>query len=221
MKLGVLMVVAAVSVPVATRAEAMAGQAPPPPAVQDAQAPPPPAQPAPVQPSPSAQAEADAAAFPASATAAARAPRGPPSRFEGKLVLVLLDDRDHPSERGGRSLWGLQRPLVYQAGASRDLITVPAGFVTDLTSVPRFAWTLLPPDGPWTKAAVIHDFLYATQGTGVWKGHPSGNARPAAYTRAEADGILREAMADRGVDVTRRNIIWAAVRVGGGGGWGH
>jgi hypothetical protein len=141
-------------------------------------------------------------------------------RFSGKLVLVLLDDKEHPSIKGGRSLWGLEKPLSYQPAGTADQITVPPGFVTDLASIPRWAWTLLPPDGPWVKAAVIHDFLYQTKGTGVWKGHPSGNTRPAPYTRAEADGILREAMADRQVGPVARNLIWAAVRVGGGGGWG-
>ncbi|WP_309605264.1 DUF1353 domain-containing protein [Phenylobacterium sp.] len=145
---------------------------------------------------------------------------GRKERFGGKLYLVLLDDRDHPSIRGGRSLWALQQDLTYRAGAQDDLIRAPAGFVTDLASIPRWAWTLLPPDGPWVKAAVIHDFLYRTQGTGVWKGHPASIARPQPYTRAEADGILREAMADRGVGPLARNIIWAAVRVGGSAGWG-
>jgi len=79
---------------------------------------------------------------------------------------------------------------------------------------------VLPPDGPWVKGAVIHDFLYATRGTGIWKKHPSGNSRAEPYSRAEADWILRDALRNRGVDVVRRNIIWLAVRIGGGGGWG-
>jgi hypothetical protein len=141
-------------------------------------------------------------------------------RFSGKLVLVLLDDKEHPSIRGGRSLWGVEKPISYRPAGTTDEITVPAGFVTDLASIPRWAWTILPPDGPWVKAAVIHDFLYQTKGTGVWKGHPSGDTRPTPYTRAQADGILREAMEDRQVGPVARNIIWAAVRVGGGGGWG-
>jgi hypothetical protein len=141
-------------------------------------------------------------------------------RFSGKLVLVLLDDKEHPSLRSGRSLWGVEKPISYQPAGTTDQITVPPGFVTDLASIPRWAWMLLPPDGPWVKAAVIHDFLYQTHGTGVWKGHPSGATRAAPYTRAEADGILREAMENRQVGIVSRNIIWAAVRVGGGGGWG-
>jgi hypothetical protein len=143
-------------------------------------------------------------------------------RWTNKLVLVLLDSRKGPSMRGGRSLWGLQRPLGYCPFGGADTVTVPPGFVTDLASIPRWAWTLLPPDGPWVKAAVIHDFLYATQGTGVaWPKRPSGNSRAAPYSRREADDILRDAMQDRGVDAARRFVIWAAVRLGGGRGWGR
>jgi hypothetical protein len=151
-----------------------------------------------------------------------RADNGQPERvdrFGGKLVLVLLDDRDHPAIKAGRSLWGLWQPLQYFPAAG-GTITVPAGFVTDLASIPRWAWVLLPPDGPWVKGAIIHDYLYATGGTGEWKGHPSSIAPPAAYTRRDADRILREAMQNRGVDIVRRNIIYAAVRFGGGAGWG-
>jgi hypothetical protein len=148
---------------------------------------------------------------------------GPPGwadRFGGKLVLVLLDNKYTPSIKQGRSLWGLHDPLAYHPGDRTETITVPAGFVTDLASIPRWAWILLPPDGPWVKGAIIHDFLYATRGSGIWKRHPAAITRASPYTRAEADAILREALENRGVDWLRRNVIWAAVRLGGSGGWG-
>jgi hypothetical protein len=148
------------------------------------------------------------------------APAGWVNRFGGKLVLVLLDNKYTPSIKKGRSLWGLQRPLGYRPSNAEYEIAVPAGFVTDMASIPRWGWIILPPDGPWVKGAVIHDFLYATHGTGVWKNHPSGNTRAEPYTRAEADWILRDALENRGVDIIRRNIIWVAVRMGGAGGWG-
>ncbi|KQV54825.1 MULTISPECIES: DUF1353 domain-containing protein [unclassified Caulobacter] len=141
-------------------------------------------------------------------------------RFGGKLVLVLLDNKYTPSIKQGRSLWGLHDTLTYTPSDAAHTITAPKGFVTDLASIPRWGWIVLPPDGPWVKGAVIHDFLYATRGTGVWKTHPSGNSRPQPYSRAEADWILRDALKNRGVDVVRRNIIWLAVRIGGSGGWG-
>lgn len=142
-------------------------------------------------------------------------------RFGGKLVLVLLDNKFTPSIKAGRSLWGLQRDLTYRAGAGGDLITVPAGFVTDLASIPRWGWILLPPDGPWVKAAIVHDFLYATSGTAQWKRRRDGRARADPYTRAEADDVFKEALQNRGVDRLRRLILWAAVRLGGGRGWGR
>lgn len=142
------------------------------------------------------------------------------SRFGGKLVLVLLDDKAHPSIRDGRSLWAVENALTYVTVAG-DVITVPRGFVTDLASIPRLVSGALPPDGPWTKAAVIHDCLYYTRGgQDLWHGRRCiSRAQP--YTRAEADDILREAMADRGVGVVDRNIIWSGVRLGGHAGWGH
>lgn len=97
---------------------------------------------------------------------------------------------------------------------------MPAGFVTDLASVPRVVWSFYPPDGPWAKAAVIHDFLYATKGTGAWH-ERLGITRTKPYTRAEADDILLEGMVDRNIGRWERFVIWIAVRAGGAGGWGR
>lgn len=143
-------------------------------------------------------------------------------RFGGRLVLVLLDNKFSPAIKGGRSLWGLQRDLSYRTGneAQEELILAPAGFVTDLASIPRWCWIILPPNGPWVKAAIIHDFLYATKGSGQWKRRLDGRTRADAYTRAEADGVFREALQNRGVGPIRCFILWAAVRLGGAGGWG-
>ena len=101
-------------------------------------------------------------------------PAGAASRFDdkyGRLKVILLDDKVHPSLRDGRTLWALTEDLVYWPSNGHDPIVVPRGFVTDLASIPRPFWSWLPPDGPWAKAAVIHDFLYYTQGSGVWKCH--------------------------------------------------
>lgn len=142
------------------------------------------------------------------------------SRFSGELILVLLQDKTHPSTRDGRSLWGLHSPLTYTTLAG-DTITVPAGFVTDLASIPRLVSGILPPDGPWTEAAVIHDALYWTQGgLNLWHGRKV-ISRATPYSRGQADDILSEAMADLGVGIVQRSMIWSGVRVGGAHGWGH
>lgn len=39
-------------------------------------------------------------------------------------------------------------------------ITISKGYKWDLSSVPRFLWWLLPPDGDFQIGALIHDFLY-------------------------------------------------------------
>lgn len=45
-----------------------------------------------------------------------------------------------------------------------DVIHIPEGFVWDLSSVPRFLWSLLPPDGDFEIATLIHDYLYKNSG---------------------------------------------------------
>jgi hypothetical protein len=62
---------------------------------------------------------------------------------------------------------------------------------------------------PGAKAAVVHDYLYASLGLG------------GRYSRAQADGIFREALRALGVPLWKRTLLWAAVRVGGAGGWGR
>lgn len=145
------------------------------------------------------------------------------SRFTDHLDLEMVEDgQGRPLLKDGRVQWRVSSPLVYDVGAegSGETITVPAGAMTDLASIPRFAWSLgFPPDGGWTKAAVIHDFLYRTQGTCMLDGR-RGRTRTAPYSRAEADGILREAMGVVGVPSWQRCVIWSAVRFGGAGGWG-
>jgi hypothetical protein len=39
-------------------------------------------------------------------------------------------------------------------------ITIPKGFEWDLSTVPRFAWPILAPDGDFELAYLIHDFLW-------------------------------------------------------------
>lgn len=133
--------------------------------------------------------------------------------FAGRLDLELLEDAaGRPRLREDRCLWRLTAPLVYETGAAGagGTVIVPAGSVTDLASIPEFAWSLgFAPDGPWAKAAVVHDFLYATAGDG------------GRFTRAQADAILAQGMAALGVPPWKRLVIWAAVRLGGAGGWGR
>jgi len=44
--------------------------------------------------------------------------------------------------------------------SNNKIIYIPKGFTWDLSSVPRFLWSVLPPDGNFIIAALIHDYLY-------------------------------------------------------------
>ncbi len=79
-------------------------------------------------------------------------------------------------------------------------ITVPAGLRTDLASIPRVLWALLPPAGLWARASVLHDFLYRTR----------------CFRREKCDRLYLEAMVDDGVRRGTAHIIHRAVRVFGG-----
>lgn len=119
--------------------------------------------------------------------------------------------------RGGRQCVRLLEALEYRVGGidSPETITVPAGFETDFASIPFGVRNLFPPLGLWARPAILHDYLYATGGKGP------GVSRWEPYTRKEADDIFREAMKVVGVPAWRRAIMYRAVRLGGGSGWGR
>lgn len=75
--------------------------------------------------------------------------------FRGELILKPFTDAQ------GRRVYELGAPLYFHSGTAS--VEVPKGFITDLTSSPRVLWGLFPPDGRYTKAAIVHDFLYYTQ----------------------------------------------------------
>jgi len=99
-----------------------------------------------------------------------------------------------------RRTWTLTEDLVYRSlieGVGE--VIVPAGFTTDLASTPRIMWFVLPPDGSYTPAATLHDFLYR-------KKHKS---------RTVSDKVFLEAMASLGTYPGVRHVIWGAVRLFG------
>ncbi len=118
------------------------------------------------------------------------------SSFTTPLDLQADDD--------GRT-FTLTSAFVYIEGdqATGKKIEVPAGFVTDFASVPQIFWNVLPPWGRYGKAAVLHDYLYAT----------------ALFERSRCDKILLEAMGVLGVSWITRWTIFLAVRAGGWAAW--
>jgi hypothetical protein len=114
------------------------------------------------------------------------------SGFRSRLYLVDADDNDT-----GR--WYLFAPLIYESEVAGRVITVPAGFPTDLASTPRIPIIYEACGNIAVRAAVVHDYLYS-----------SGRE-----SRAVADAVLREAAAVTGVSWWQRWAMWAGVRIGG------
>lgn len=78
------------------------------------------------------------------------------SSFTNALIAKKLKKRD----------WEVVESFSYDVGelGSGETITVPAGFVSDLASIPRPLWTIFPPDGSYTQAAALHDWLCKKKG---------------------------------------------------------
>jgi Protein of unknown function (DUF1353) len=98
----------------------------------------------------------------------------------------------------GAERWELLEPLAYRG--RRQRFVVPAGFRTDLATVPRVLVWLVPRWGLYTQAAVLHDWL-CTEGVAT-----------GAVTARDADGLFRRVMRESGVPVVRRWLMWSGVR---------
>lgn len=82
---------------------------------------------------------------------------------------------------------------------------LPAGFMSDGATVPRFLWWFLPPWGDRaTVAALFHDWLTTA--------HAEGNPLPGAETRADCDRLFRECLIDLGVSAFKARLCWLGVR---------
>lgn len=93
--------------------------------------------------------------------------------------------------------WMLCEPLIWDDGTNK--IIVPAGFVTDLASIPAPMRGILNTNGPSRKPSVAHDFLYRT---GV-------------MTRKAADQLFLTMLVAQKVICIGRGLYYLGVRIGG------
>lgn len=100
--------------------------------------------------------------------------------------------------------WALLAPLTYASDLVEDAIVVPKGFQTDFASVPRVPIAFWLTGDTAHEAAVVHDWCYQ---------------RHLTKTRKEADDIFYEAMSAMEIPAWRRQIMYRAVRLAGGGAW--
>ena len=131
-----------------------------------------------------------------------------------RIVLIRVTDT-------GREQFAMERRIAYRDRHLGELLVprVTATFRTDLTSVPALFTWLVPKTGQHLPATLLHDGLI----------HPPDDVTYVSteghvVLRAEADRVLRDAMADSGTALVRRWLVWSAVATatmlsGAGTGW--
>lgn len=110
--------------------------------------------------------------------------------------------------REGRQLFRLYEPVRYYSAILGGVVEVPAGYVTDFSSVPRVLFAYLIAGGTAYEAAVIHDWLYTVQ---------AFNGK--SIERSVADDVFSEAIKASEDTKAPSWLMWLAVRVGGRGSW--
>jgi hypothetical protein len=84
-----------------------------------------------------------------------------------------------------------------------DVITIPPDFPTDLASVPRLFWALLPPNGVYENAAVVHDWHCVRLAAGDCR-----------ISSRDADGLFRRMAREGHAGLVTRWCLWTGVRWG-------
>ena len=100
----------------------------------------------------------------------------------------------------GKNIWKNLEQFEYHVGdyPSEEIITVPAGYITDFASVPRTFWSIISPIDRHAKAAVIHDYLYDY---------------PENYSRKEIDEIFLEALNVLDIKIWKTHCLYYGVRL--------
>lgn len=116
------------------------------------------------------------------------------SSFLSPLILESLGD----------GTFMVKESFRYHVGdlSNNIIIEVPAGLITDFSSIPSFLNVFIPKLGKYNKASVLHDQLYSL-------------VRQGKFYRAIADAIFLEAMEASGVSWVKRWSMYLAVRLFG------
>jgi len=86
--------------------------------------------------------------------------------------------------------------LIWEVGreGSGALITVPAGFVFDVSIPPGARWVFDPSDPAYLKASAVHDRLLIER-----------------WDRVTAGAVFHEILRTQDISLTRRLVMWLAV----------
>jgi hypothetical protein len=59
-------------------------------------------------------------------------------------------------------MWRVHEDLTVTL-SNGELLVIPKGFITDLSSVPKPLWSIFPPFGDFLLASLVHDYLYVVR----------------------------------------------------------
>jgi hypothetical protein len=117
-------------------------------------------------------------------------------------------------------LWRLVEDYCFEWGdpCFRKRLICLAGFEYDKASVPRWAWAIARPDGPWEAAALFHDRLYLFKGKlplGEFQTYVDGKWRndTSPWRRSQADDLLAYAGQLGGASALEANTYKWAVKL--------
>ncbi|HBF35246.1 TPA: hypothetical protein DDW35_11865 [Candidatus Sumerlaeota bacterium] len=132
--------------------------------------------------------------------------------LQPQLKLVLGSPAN--ANLAGREVRELQQD--YPVETNGLIVTVPLGFQSDGASIPKSCQWLVghPFETDFRAAALVHDWLYYTH---LARNMTRGKLVP--ITRENADDCLLDLLAQNGVGWIRRQSIYRAVRLAGGGHW--
>ena len=123
------------------------------------------------------------------------------SECRGKVLISPPSPGVRPS--GNNRAFVLLEPMTYMVGTTGIGITVPAGFVTDYATIPEWLWSLYSPHDQYSRAAIVHDYLYWSQ----------------LCTRPQADNLFMIAMKESEVPQSTRQNVYAGVHLFGSVSW--
>lgn len=133
-----------------------------------------------------------------------------------QIKIVPLTNKDGTIKRDRISklpLYKVLTPIRYET--QYGIITVPAGYVTDLAQIPWFArWLFQVEDPRYRRAAILHDFLYSFQGGGM-----VANWNMKVLTFEESNRLLHDYARKDGTEDWKAEIMYCAVEIGGSGRW--
>lgn len=129
-----------------------------------------------------------------------------PNRYTSLAELMLLDngyayEAGLPAIHTADDIAEAWRTWVTEGDLRWSTYYVPEGFLTDFASIPAiFRWLFAPNGAPHQVAAVLHDWLYASD---------------PAVSRKEADLAYYWLARAMGTSEVRAAVMYAGLRVGG------